>query len=155
MKKRCLAVFGLPLVGACIGHVGTPGPTTQKVTAADAIGTWKYDADDGKTAITLEIRADGTFTQTVQPPGQAKPLTASGKWEPDGAHISLDGLLSNEAHSVGPGWVATDAWWYFADGYTGDPRVVIHGGTTTDPDNIRAFEKVPEARTQPAESSTP
>lgn len=141
--KMLIMISGLLLATAGCGQWGgLPEPTKKTVTPADAVGVWIYTADYEKTSITLQIKRDGTFRQTVKPAGQAKPLSSSGRWTLDGADISLDKVLTHEGFSEGKGWVPESANWYFVDHAGGNPSVAIFGGTHPDPDSWREFKKV-------------
>lgn len=141
MKMRFVSCVVLFVVAGCGQWGGLPEKTKKTVTAADAVGVWTYTADYGETAIALEIRNDGTFHQTVKPVGRAESLSSHGSWTLDGAKISLDKVLTNEGFSAGKGWVPEEANWYFVDNPSGDPPVLIFGGTHPDPDSWQTFTK--------------
>ena len=139
----CIPICGLllALVG-CGQWGGLPDATKKKVAAADAVGTWTYTADYEKTIITLEINNDGTFQQVVKPTGREESLSSNGTWELDGVWIRLDKVLTHEGYSQDKDWVPEEASWYFVDSLSGNPLVVIFGGTHPDPDSWQEFKKV-------------
>ncbi len=134
-----IVLFALILSGC--GHAFLPTPTKKKVAAADAVGTWQYTADHGKTTITIEIRTDGKFHQVVKLAGNSEPLQQGGTWTLDGADIKLDKVLTHEGYSDQEGWVAVPASWYFVES-AGRPPLVIFGGTHSDRDSWQEFKKL-------------
>lgn len=66
MRNAILAAVALGLLSACIGPAALPQATEEKVGPADIVGTWRYPAEFGATTITVELKSDSTFIQTVR-----------------------------------------------------------------------------------------
>ena len=140
--KTILVLMAMVVFAGC-GPAFLPGPTSRVVNTNDVVGTWQYTADFGKTVITLEIKPEGTFQQTVSPAGGTNALSQSGRWSLDQRnHISFDAVLTHEGFKATNGWTAEEANWWITDGIGKQPKVVPFGGTHPDPDSWQRFEKI-------------
>src|SRR5512138_3029023 len=84
-RTLAASLLWLLLGCGCIGPAALPGPTEKVVKASDIAGVWQYTADYERTMITLELRADGTFVQTVEHPAPMGPQVQSGRWSLEGS----------------------------------------------------------------------
>ena len=125
-----------------IGPSALPGPTEKNVTKADVVGVWKYDADFKKTNITLELKADGTFVQTIQRPDNTEPQVHTGAWDLDGTTPVLKVLKPVFGDDRKP-WVLEDACWWIVDSYQDGLEFAICGAADDrDPDSCSEMEKL-------------
>ena len=139
MKNIYIFLIAL-FVGGC-GFAALPGPTSKTVKPKDISGTWQYTADYEKTKITLEVKADGTFSQSVVPTGATNVLTQSGVWKLDERnHIYFTSVLTHEGFENKDGWNAEEAHWWVTDGI--ETKLAIFGGTHPDPDSWQEFMKL-------------
>ena len=91
--QRLLLIASLILLTGC-GSNFAPSPTSRPVTAANLAGTWTYrPLADSEADVLLELRSDGSYTQTVTLPCNV--LTSTGQWGIDGTDLELDGILSD------------------------------------------------------------
>jgi hypothetical protein len=140
--KTILMLISVAILAGC-GRAFLPNPTSLKVSASDLSGTWQYTADYGKTIITLIVRQDGTFHQTVLPSGSTNTLSQSGRWTLDQRnHINFDAILTHEGFKSTNWWIAEEANWFVTDGVGKQPKVVLFGGTHPDPDSWQVFKKL-------------
>lgn len=139
MKNLCTVLLAV-LVGGC-GFAALPQPTSKTVKPKDIAGTWQYAADYGKTKLTLDVNADGTFLQTVTPTATTNVLSHSGVWKLDERnHLTFTSVLTHEGFSDKTGWVAEEAHWWVTDGT--ETKLAIFGGTHPDPDSWQEFKKL-------------
>lgn len=138
--KNIHAILIVVFVGGC-GFAALPQPTSKAVKPKDIAGTWQYAADYGKTIITLEVNADGTFSQSVQPTGTTDVLTQTGTWSLDAQNgITFTSVLTNAGYGENSGWVAEESFWWVIDGF--ETKLTIFGGTHPDPDSWDDFKKL-------------
>ena len=147
-----LAVLAVSVLLAGCGQAFLPQRTKTKVRPAQVVGTWQYTADYGKTLITIEFKADGSFRQVVKPAGQTRQLVQTGTWKLDGASIDLEDVLTHEGFKEGKGWVPETASWDIIDSISGKPALVIFGGTHPDPDSWQEFKFIKAAAQSQAKS---
>ncbi len=67
-----------------------PPPTTRAVQTEDLVGDYGYRIGSDFGDITLSLRKDGTFTQTIKFTHGQPVLTFDGWWMIDGAELSLE-----------------------------------------------------------------
>jgi hypothetical protein len=142
MRNLILATAALALLSACFGPAFLPQPTEQKVTPDDVAGTWTYPADSGSTTITLELRPNGTFVQTVRH-GSGRTQTHEGTWGLEAARPRLRVLKPAFGPPSGQEWVIEDArWWVVESRREGLKFAVFGAADDRDPDACNEFEKV-------------
>ena len=138
--KNIYIVLIAVLVGGC-GFAALPQPTSKTVKPKDIAGTWQYTADYEKSKIILEVKADGTFSQSVTPTGTTNISTHSGIWKLDKRnHLTFTSVLTHEGYSEEPGWNTEEAHWWVTDGI--ETKLAIFGGTHPDPDSWQEFKKL-------------
>jgi hypothetical protein len=141
MRNVILAAATLALLSACIGPAALPKATEEKVTPTDLVGTWKYPADFGATTITLELKPDGTFVQTVRH-GSGRVQTHEGGWTLDGSRPQLN-VLKPVFGEPGKEWVVEGAHWWVVESHREGVKFAIFGAADDrDPDSCWEFEKV-------------
>ncbi len=130
------------LGGCCIGPAALPGPTKKAVKASDITGVWQYTADYEKTTITLELKADGTFIQTVKYIAPSEPQMHTGTWSLEGSSPKLRVLKPVFGKPNDP-WVLADANWWIVDSYQEGVKFALFGAADDyDPDNCFEFKKL-------------
>lgn len=142
MRSAILAVVTLSLLSACIGPAALPPATTEQVTPADVAGTWKYPADFGATQITIELRPNGTFVQTVRH-GSGRIQTHQGTWTLDESRPQLQ-VLKPVFGEPSKEWVVEDARWWVVESHREGVRFAVFGAADDrDPDSCEEFENAP------------
>jgi hypothetical protein len=142
MRNVILAAVTLGLLSACIGPAALPKATEEKVTPADIVGTWRYPAEFGATTITLELKPDGTFVQTVRH-GSGRVQTHQGTWVLEGSHPRLEVLKPVFGEPPGKEWVVESAHWWIVESQREGVKFAIFGAADDrDPDSCWEFEKV-------------
>ena len=135
-----LLVFTL-LIGGC-GHAALPGATQKNVTKADIVGVWQYPAEYEKTTVTLDLKADGAFVQTIKRSGQTKAQVHSGIWDLEGTTPKLTVLKPVFGDASKP-WVLEEANWWIIDSYRDGVTFAIFGAADDrDPDSCWEFKKL-------------
>ena len=140
VRNLNLATVAVVSASGCIGPAALPQPTKENVTPADIVGTWRYGADYGKTAVTLEIKADGTFNQTVNR-SNGKTHLHSGTWTLDGPYPKLKVLYPVWAEPT-KDWHLEDANWRIVASHQQGVKFAIFGAAEPDPDSFEEFNKV-------------
>ena len=142
MRNALLAAVTLALLSACIGPAALPRQTEEKVVPADIVGTWRYPADYGATAITIELKPGGTFVQTVRH-GSGNVQTHEGDWTLDGSRPQLKVLKPPFGEPPGKEWIVEDARWWIVESHREGIKFAIFGAADDrDPDSCQEFEKV-------------
>lgn len=142
MRNLALAVAVLALLSACIGPAFLPKATTEKITPADIVGTWRYPADFGATTITIELKPDGTFAQSVRH-ASGRIQTHEGTWTLDESHPQLK-VLKPVFGENNKEWVVENAHWWVVESHREGVRFAIFGAADDrDPDSCQEFERVP------------
>jgi len=78
---RSVILVGLAVASTLgCGPAALPSATPKMVAPANVVGKWQYTADYGKIPVTLEMKVDGTFAQTVKRGGPFKCIAAIGLW---------------------------------------------------------------------------
>jgi uncharacterized protein (TIGR03066 family) len=140
MRTHILTVAAIvSTLGCIIGPAAVPSPTAKKVAVADFVGTWSYEAEFRKTAIRLDLKADGTFTQTVNR-GNGQVLNHQGTWKLDGTHLRIS-VLAPDPREDDKNWKERDASWWIVDGLQDGVPFAIFGGAGIDPDSWENFKK--------------
>lgn len=125
-----------------LGPAFLPQPTTEKVTAADIVGTRRYPAEFETTTITLELKPDGTFVQTVRH-GSGLVQTHKGGWTLDGSRPQLEVLKPAFDGPRDKEWVVEGARWWVVESHREGVKFAIFGAADDrDPDSCWEFEKV-------------
>ena len=125
-----------------IGPSALPGPTGKNVRQADIVGVWKYPADYRKTAITLELKADGTCVHTIKRSEQSEPQVHTGVWGLEGATPTLK-VLKPVFGDYSKPWVLEDARWWIIDSYQEGVDFAICGAADDrDPDSCFEMKKL-------------
>ncbi|MEM1208159.1 MAG: hypothetical protein AAGB29_07805 [Planctomycetota bacterium] len=127
---------------ACLGFITgcgnyfAPGPTQRSVAATDLVGTWTYaPLCSGPAQVTLVLRPDGTFGQTVQE--GTRTLTSQGGWRVVGSEVELDAALTEFN-----GWSIAQERWRVVDWDESPTGFGIFGGAG-DPDCWVVFDWQP------------
>jgi hypothetical protein len=144
--KKCYAITIVALIlNGCgvIGPAALPPRTEKKVTKADIVGIWKYDADYKETLVTLELKPDGTFIQTIIHSDTSTPQVHKGTWDLEETTTILKVLKPAEEGSKKP-WVSADAnWWIMDSVINKDTKFSICGtADDSDPDNCGEMKKI-------------
>lgn len=107
--SRLLLIACLLTLTAC-GSYFPPSPTTRPASVSDLAGSWSYQPlAEPSTDVLLELRRDGTFTQTATRPQGVR--TSTGQWRINGSSIELDAVLTefdNWAAPQAEGWRIID-----------------------------------------------
>lgn len=148
MKKLAFLLLVPILLGGC-PHL-LPDKTKGKVTKADIVGTWQFEADpkwlhdvpQNNGLVTIVFKDDGTFDEKVVAPGKKEPLLQSGTWKLDRAHIELNNVLLWGATADVQGWGPASARWWIIDSGKWGVQLAIFGGCDRDPDGFHEFRKV-------------
>ena len=114
------------------------GPTKRPVALTDIAGTWRYNADFGATAITLQLEKNGTFIQTVNLSGKLAPIRQFGTWKLQGSSIELEEFLMKEIE----GWKVTSRRFDIVDTGRFSKGFSILGGADLDPDGWQHLERL-------------
>lgn len=142
MRSAIPAVVAVALLPACIGPAALPQATTEKVTPADIVGTWRYPADYGATTITLELKLNGTFVQTVRR-GDGSIQTHEGTWTLNEARPELK-VLKPVFGEPSKEWAIEAANWWVIESHREGVKFAIFGAADDrDPDSCNEFEKAP------------
>lgn len=119
-----------------------PGPTQKNVTPADIVGVWEYPADNNTTVVTLDLKADGSFVQSIARAGDEQPQVHQGEWKLDGATPELTVLRPVFAEASQP-WILEEVNWWVVDSQQGGLTFAICGSADDrDPDSYWEFEKI-------------
>jgi hypothetical protein len=140
MRNIVLAALAVVAASGC-GPAALQSATKQKVTTADIVGTWKYFADYGKTTITLEMKRDGRFIQTIKRSKGADQVH-KGAWALNESRPELN-LLKPVFGEPDKEWVVADAnWWIVESNRQGVKFAIVGAADDYDPDSCGEFEKV-------------
>jgi hypothetical protein len=128
------------------GSVGplryNPWPATeQTVTPTDVVGTWTYPSGFDSTSITLDLKPEGAFVQTVRHE-DGRVRTHEGTWTLEGSAPVLT-VLKPASGEPDEEWVAEGANWWVVESYRDGVRFALFGAADDrDPHSCREFEKV-------------
>lgn len=153
-KWICVAlVSGLLLCGSYafiltgpIGPQNLPWPTHKTVKVSDVTGKWQYSTDGRETAVSLELKSDGTFVQTIPPQAPGGPRVYQGHWKLQDSVVYLDKawrLTYDSTHS--------QSQWKLVSGYEcwviDDNPFTLFGGDffQDDPDAGDEFQRIETA----------
>ncbi len=127
---------------------GLPEPTKKMVTAKDLVGTWTGNAfrpmklnQSSNYSFQFDLRADGTFEQTISVSGDTNLVHQTGTWNILGGHIELNEALLEEfdfTKNIGI-WKARQTIWDVLDGRGN--TFVIFGGLFPDPDSWQELKR--------------
>jgi len=141
MKTGIYLLAASLLIGGC-GFAALPGPTQKEVTKSDLVGVWQYPADYEETTVTLDLRADDSFTQTIQRSGKAKPQIHTGSWKLEDNSPKLKVLKPVFGYPRRP-WVLEDVNWWMVSSYQKGIDVAICGAADDrDPDSCFEMRKL-------------
>jgi len=141
MKNIVLPVAVAFLVGGC-GFSTLPGPTQKTVTKTDIVGVWQYPADFEKTIITLDLKTDGTFVQTIKRSNETESQVHTGTWTLEGTTPKLTVLKPVFGYPEKP-WIPEDANWWIIDSYQKGVTFAIFGAADDrDPDSCNEMKKL-------------
>jgi hypothetical protein len=141
MRNLILAAVALALLSACIGPAALPEATKEKVTSADIVGTWEYPADFGKTTITLDLKPNGTFVQTIRHKN-GNIQTHEGTWTLDDSRPELK-VLKPVFGEPDKAWIEEGASWWIVESHRKGVKFAIFGAADDrDPDSCEEFEKI-------------
>jgi len=144
-----LVLSCLLLTGCPIGFSALPAATTKNVTPSDLAGLWQYEiyprhdrgvpTNDG--VVTIELREDGTFEQTVRRKGDSKPLTHTGKWALTAPPVRLRLKVLKPPFTAE--WTVEEAHWWVVDStQKGGDFAVFGGAHDSDPDQCNEFRRL-------------
>jgi hypothetical protein len=88
--------------------VESPVPTAITVTPEEAVGAWQFYVDAASSTVTLELRRDGTFGQSIVDNRGERRECQGGTWRLDGAWLDLDGYRALSG-------MLQQARWFFGD----------------------------------------
>lgn len=146
MKQTALAILAFAVVVAC----GRPGPSTRSFERADILGTWtRSDSHpvtqgaSGAYSVSVTLREDGTFHQTIEAAEDAGTHQTSGTWTLEASRINLKGLLTDDWDQATDRakWTKRDAHWWFVDWHGGNGKVALFGGLHPDPDSFAPWTR--------------
>ncbi|RHX91768.1 hypothetical protein [Leptospira stimsonii] len=139
MKRVAFLIF---LFFVQCGPAFLPEPTKEKVTRKDLAGSWEYFADYRKTRIVLDLKANGTFTQTIERSSDSKPQIQKGRWDINGSDLKIKVLKPNRENPFDP-WVLDWAHWWIVESTREGFNFAISGAADdSDPDNCFEFERI-------------
>jgi len=150
MMTVLAAVASAAMLWACgVASVMTPEPTVA--TRADIIGTWSQTITAGTSqahganlpdyTLTMELRDDGIFVQTINATVAGISAHTTGRWRRSGEHILLDGLLMEGGSGNAPWHKTNTAWWMTKSELPGQ-QLSLYGGLWTDADVWVQFSRV-------------
>lgn len=90
--------------------VVAPTPTTRPVQPAEVLGKWSFYVDDNASTVTIDLRNDGRYEQTIVSNHGAPRTCPGGDWTLDGAHLTL----TDYCRAAGDG--GDTVRWFFGDG---------------------------------------
>ena len=129
------------MILAC-GPMALPGPTSKSVSTMDLVGIWRYYADFDATEIDLELRSDGTFTQTIRRGAGAPLQIHTGSWGLDGPHPKLTVLKPVFGDPSKP-WILEEVNWWVVDSRQKGANFAIFGAADDrDSDSCWEMEKI-------------
>ena len=91
------------------------------------------------TTVTLDLKADGTFVQTIQRSGQANPQVHKGAWALEGARPKLSVLKPVFGQDDKP-WVIEEVNWWVMDSTMNEDTEFSICGAADDRDPDSCFE---------------
>jgi len=111
------------------------------VTEEDIVGLWQYPSDLYNNIVTIDLKNDGTFVQTITHFGKGEPQTHTGTWKLEDNNPKLTVLKPDAMDSRKP-WVLEDASWLIVE-HDGDGTFRIFGAVNDrDPDSCNAMRKI-------------
>ncbi|PJZ53713.1 hypothetical protein [Leptospira adleri] len=138
---KLISVLLCLLLAEC-GPAFLPEPTNEKVTRKDLVGSWEYFADYQKTRIVLDLKANGTFIQTIERPSDPKPQIQRGRWDLKDSELRIKLLKINPENRSGP-WILDWAHWWIVESTKGGSNFAISGAADdSDPDNCFEFDRI-------------
>ena len=146
MKKIALTLLAFALVASC----SRPGPTVRSFSRDDILGTWTHSdshpvtqGTSGSYSVSVTLREDGTYDQTIEANGDSGTHQTSGTWTLETSRIKLTGLLTDDWDQVTDSakWTKKDADWWFVDWYDSKQKVALFGGLHPDPDSFVPWTK--------------
>ena len=140
--RRVFPLLAVALLAGGCGYAALPASTKKNVTKSDIVGIWQYQADNGKTTVTLELKADGTFVQSIQRSGQASPQVHTGTWDLEGTTPRLTVLKPVFGEYEKP-WILEETNWWIVDSNQRGVKFAIFGAADDrDPDSCSEMKKV-------------
>lgn len=122
------------------GPAFLPEPTKRKVSRKDLVGSWEYFADYRKTRIVLDLKIDGTFSQTIERSENSKPQIHKGNWKIQGSDILIR-VLKPVHNGSEESWNLDWVHWWIMD--TEHSKFAIVGAADdSDPDNCFEFTRI-------------
>lgn len=139
------AAFSLILIlTGCVGPGNVPSPTEKKVNPGDIVGKWKYDMDFNLGKVSLELKPDRTFVQTIPATAPGGPRVQKGMWQiKGGSRLELNSALRFDNNTM---WKPHTYQCWIVDGSGFNAPFGIFGGDgfQDDADSGNYWERVPQ-----------
>jgi hypothetical protein len=139
MKLYFIFLVSIILFVIGCGPAFLPGPTKKTVNVVDLVGTWQYPANYGETEVTLELKENGTFIQTIRKSTGGIPRTYTGMWKLDGVRPQIT-LLKPVFGKYDKPWTLEKVNWWVMDSVVNDKTEFSICGAADDRDPDSCFE---------------
>jgi hypothetical protein len=87
-----------------------PAPAPRAVRTEEAFGPWQFYVDDAASTVTVDLQADGRYTQTIVPTYGDRITCPGGEWTLDGPYVELTGYRSAVRETM------NRVRWFFGEG---------------------------------------
>jgi hypothetical protein len=87
-----------------------PVPATRAVEPEEVFGPWQFYVDDAASTVTVDLQADGHYTQTIVPTYGDRITCPGGAWTLDGPYVELTGYRSAVRETM------NRVCWFFGEG---------------------------------------
>ncbi len=127
-RERFLAAFRLSeRRHETLGQPTLMQPATGLVRGGELAGRWEFYLDELAKTVVVDLRPDGTFTQTIVENQGGIVDCPGGTWRPDGAAVHLTGYVTTA------GGMAESRTWQIVETPSGP---ALLGGDDSDPDSL-------------------
>ena len=153
MSKKLIVVVWLAIcIVGCGQIIGVPSATNVPVALQNIVGIWsrqdtramKHDAPDITYTLTIQLKGDSTYVQTLNLGTGAPPITHTGTWAMNGPHITLANVLVESWDFDQGSWRPQQEQWWFVDdpGSTITPPIALFGGLKSAMETYGKFTKI-------------
>jgi hypothetical protein len=100
---------GDPSADMLLATLGASVPSARAVRPEDVLGPWRFYVDDAASTVTVDLQADGRYTQVIVGNRGQRTECPGGTWALDGPHLELTSYRSALRA------VADRVRWFFGD----------------------------------------